>query len=246
MFFLDANYFSARLKELPTKSSYTKADLLVDAFKLKSDRDIEIFYSPHNEYINFSAKVILVGITPGWQQMEIAYRTVIHCLKNQDTYEEACKQAKIAARFAGPTRINLIQMLQEIGIHKLLEVKSADRLFDPEYKLLHTTSLIKYPVFVSKQNYNGHSPSLTKNAFLNEVALESFLSEINKLDNPLIIPLGKSVEQYLSQLIDNDMFEERNILWGFPHPSGANGHRIKQFELAKKSMKQVLTGLMKY
>lgn len=243
---VDENYFSTILNNLPIKSSYTKADLLIEALRLDSEGNIEIYYSPHNEYINESAKVILVGITPGWQQMELAFRTAIHCLKNQDSYEEACKQAKIAARFVGTTRNNLIQMLQEIRIHKLLDISSAEHLFHSECKLLHTTSLIKYPVFVSKQNYNGHSPSLTKNAFLYEAALESFLSEINMLDNPLIIPLGKSVEQYLSQLIDNDMFDERNILWGFPHPSGANGHRIKQFELAKESMKQVFTGLMKY
>lgn len=245
MSFVDANYFSTHLKELPIKSSYTKSDLLINTFRLKSDGDIEIFYSPHNEYINVSAKVILVGITPGWQQMEIAYRTAIHSLQEHKSYEEACKQAKMAARFAGTTRTNLIEMLQEIGIHSLLRVQSAKQLFDPQCTLLHTTSLIRYPVFVSKQNYNGHKPSLIKNAFLNEAAMKSFLAELAMLENPLIIPLGKSVESYLMKLIENEMIENCNIMWGFPHPSGANGHRLQQFESAKDGMKQIVSRLLK-
>jgi len=244
MSFVDLNDISTYLKDFPTKSHYSKADLLIDAFILKSEEDIEIYYSPHNEYINYSAKIVLVGITPGWQQMEIAYRTVIHALKEYKSYEEACKQAKIAARFAGSTRTNLIQMLHEIGVHDLLDVSSAEYLFHSECTLLHTTSLIRNPVFISKQNYNGHKPSLIKNAFLNDAARESFLVELNMLENPLIIPLGKSVESYLIQLIDDEMIEDRNILWGFPHPSGANGHRIKQFEIVKDELKQIVSGLI--
>ena len=30
------------------------------------------------------------------------------------------------------------------------------------------------------------------------------------------------------------------ILNGFPHPSGANGHRAKQFETNKESMKEII------
>lgn len=247
MTFVDEDYFSRHMRALPTKTRYSKEDLLIDVFRLKREAEIDMFYSPHNEYINLSAKVILVGITPGWQQMEIAYRTAIQSLKEQNPYEKACKAAKIAARFAGSTRTNLIQMLQEIKIHSLLGVSSAQDLFHKECALLHTTSLIRFPVFVSKQNYNGHQPSLIKNDFLNGEALKSFLFELNMLENPLIIPLGKSVEHYLTYLIDRQFIQvqDRKILWGFPHPSGANGHKFKQFELVKTRMKQTVLQLMR-
>src|SRR5689334_9432480 len=105
-----------------------------------------MFYSPHNEYINPSAKVMLVGITPGWEQMEIAYRTAIQALKEHHSYEQACKEVKMAARMAGSMRINLLQMLQEIGLNEYVRVPHVQRLFETNCTWLHTTSLIRYPI----------------------------------------------------------------------------------------------------
>ncbi|WP_257127055.1 hypothetical protein [Paenibacillus polymyxa] len=229
------------MNSLPVKQKYSKYELLINDFKLKSSGDVEMFYSPHNEYINSSAKVMLVGITPGWQQMEIAYRTAIVTLKDQQSYEEACKKAKFAARMAGSMRDNLINMLQEIGLHDFLKVSHVRKLFDSDCSLLHTTSLIRFPVFVNKENYNGHQPSMINHAFLYGAVLESFLPELECLDYPLIIPLGKSVETVLRRLLDEQKIQENKILWGFPHPSGANGHRVKQFQNSKKSMQEILS-----
>ncbi|WP_256984747.1 MULTISPECIES: hypothetical protein [Paenibacillus] len=230
------------MNSFPIQPKYTKAQLLINDLKLSSSGEIEIFYSPHNEYINPSAKVMLVGITPGWQQMEIAYRTAIQALKAHKSYEQACKKAKMAARMAGSMRTNLIQMLQEIGLHDYLTVPHVQRLFGADCTLLHTTSLIRYPVFVNKQNYNGHQPSITKNEFLYEAIIESFLPELEQLKHPLIIPLGKSVEAVLHQLLDEHRIDNGKILWGFPHPSGANGSRVTQFLHNKAGMQNILRG----
>ncbi|MEC0125013.1 hypothetical protein [Paenibacillus pabuli] len=234
------------MNSIPEKQKYSKAELLIHELKLSSSGKVEMFYSPHNEYINPSAKVMLVGITPGWQQMEIAFRTAIKALKDQQSYEHACKEAKFAARMAGTMRANLVHMLQEIGLHHYLSVPHVQRLFEPECPILHTTSLIRYPIFVDQQNYNGHLPSIRENTFLYHAVLESFLPEVNQLNHPLIIPLGKSVEAVLRQLLDEDRIQEERILWGFPHPSGANGHRVKQFEHTKAGMQDILRSMFKF
>ncbi|MFB8374118.1 hypothetical protein [Paenibacillus taichungensis] len=230
------------MNSFPIQPKYSKAQLLIKGLKLSSAGEVEMFYSPHNEYINPSAKVMLVGITPGWQQMEIAYRTAIQVLKAHKSYEQACKEAKIAARMAGSMRSNLIQMLQEIGLHEYVKMPHVQRLFEADCTLLHTTSLIRYPVLVNKQNYNGHQPSISRNTFLYQAVLESFLPELEQLKHPLIIPLGKSVEAVLHQLLDEHRIVERKILWGFPHPSGANGSRVKQFLHNKAEMQNILRG----
>ncbi|SEA46974.1 hypothetical protein [Paenibacillus sp. 276b] len=228
------------MKSFPIQPKYSKAQLLINELKLSSSGEMEMFYSPHNEYINAAAKVMLVGITPGWQQMEIAYRTAIQALKAHKSYEQACKEAKIAARMAGSMRTNLILMLQEIGLHEYIRVSHVQRLFEADCTLLHTTSLIRYPVLVNKQNYNGHQPSIPQSEFLYQAVLESFLPELEQLKHPLIIPLGKSVEAVLHQLLDEHRVDEEKILWGFPHPSGANGSRVKQFLHTKSGMQNIL------
>ncbi|MET3942350.1 translation initiation factor IF-1 [Paenibacillus sp. PvP094] len=231
------------MKSLPLKQRYTKADLLINDLKLGAAGNVEMYYSPHNDYINSSAKVMLVGITPGWQQMEIAYRTAIQALKHQATYETACQEAKFAARMAGVMRTNVIRMLQEIGLHQFLNVRHVSTLFDSECTILHTTSLIRYPIFVKQQNYTGHQPAITHNPFLYDAVLGSFLPEWSQLDEPLVIPLGKSVEAVLRQLLEEKRIREKRILWGFPHPSGANGYRLKQFQQNKADMQYRLSNL---
>ncbi|MGG4480541.1 hypothetical protein ACM7Q1_06900 [Paenibacillus illinoisensis] len=231
------------MKSLPLKQRYSKADLLINDLKLGEAGNVEMYYSPHNEYINSSAKIMLVGITPGWQQMEIAFRTAVQALKRQATYETACQEAKFAARMAGVMRTNVIQMLQEIGLHHFLNVPHVSKLFDPECTLLHTTSLIRYPILVKQQNYTGHQPAITQNNFLYDAVLGSFLPEWSQLDEPLVIPLGKSVEAVLRQLLEEKRIREKRILWGFPHPSGANGSRLKQLQQNKADMQYRLRNL---
>lgn len=231
------------IRSLPIKDQYSKQDLLVEDLLMAREGKVEMYYAPHNEYINPLAAIVIVGITPGWTQMELAYQAAVLALRRGETEEEACKAAKIAARFAGSMRTNIISMLEELELPHYFGIKKASDLFQVKSNLLHTTSLLKYPVFVDKQNYNGHSPSLIKSRFLYEKVMESFPQEISMLDNPLIIPLGKSVEKVLHRLVHQNQIKAGNYLWGFPHPSGANGHRYKQFQTAKAEMIRTLCHL---
>ncbi|PWX64518.1 hypothetical protein CYK85_04750, partial [Clostridium perfringens] len=52
----------------------------------------------------------------------------------------------------------------------------------------------------------------------------------------LLIPLGKAVEEVLFKLKEEGFISERQILKGFPHPSGANVNRIPQLKENKESM----------
>jgi hypothetical protein len=51
-----------------------KNDLLVSTFRLHKENGIKIYYAPF-DFVNESAKIVLIGITPGWKQMEIGHRS---------------------------------------------------------------------------------------------------------------------------------------------------------------------------
>jgi hypothetical protein len=55
--------------------------------------------------------------------------------------------------------------------------------------------------------------------------------ELAQVPDALIIPLGRAVEDCLSALISAGALSRERCLLGFPHPSGGNGHRKRQFEL---------------
>lgn len=231
------------IKKLPLKNKYTKEELLTKDFLIEKEDNIEIYYAPHNEYMNEKAKVFIIGITPGFQQMSTAIAEARKELEITDNIEEIQYKCKVAGRFSGSLRKNIIKMLDEIELNKALNINSTEELFYRKDYLLHTVSLIPYSVFVKKQNYSGHTPKLIKSEFLMKYVYDNFINELkslNNFENILLIPLGRAVEEVLVKLEDEGIINKNQILKGFPHPSGANVNRVKQLEENKKELTEFI------
>lgn len=217
-------------------NSFKKEDILNKNFELFSENNMKIYYAPHNEIVNEKAKIFIVGITPGWTQTSIAYQTAHKGLIENLTAEEIKKNCKRNSRFAGSMRKNLIEMLDKLELNKKLKLASCLDLFEKKETLLHTTSVIPYPVFINSKNYTGSNPKILDNETLKEYLQKYFYKEVEQIPNALIIPLGKSVEEILELMISQNLIKREQCLLGFPHPSGANGHRKKQFEESKERL----------
>lgn len=239
------NEYISKIKSLPIKNKYTKEEILTQDFLIDKDNRLEIYYAPHNEYINPKAKIFIIGITPGFQQMSTAMATAREGIENGKSIEEIKYDCKVAGRFSGSLRKNIISMLDEINLNKSLNINSCDELFKEKDYLLHTTSLIPYPVFSKGNNYTGHSPKLMKSEFLMKYVYENLIENIEKLGDVLIIPLGKAVEEVLDDLVNKNIIEKDQILRGFPHPSGANAHRLTQLRDNKENMIKIIESYIK-
>lgn len=227
------------IKKLPLKNKYTKDELLIKDLLIEKHNNMEIYYAPHNEYINPNAKIFIVGITPGFFQMSTAISEAIRGLGQGKSIEEIQYDCKKAGRFSGVIRKNIIDMLNELELNKILNIDDCSELFDKKDFLLHTVSLIPYPVFVEGANYSGHMPKLVTTEFLMKYVYENFLDEFKTLKNSkdiILIPLGRAVEDVLLKLSKDGLLDEKIILKGFPHPSGANVNRVVQFNKNKKDM----------
>ncbi|UJL46328.1 hypothetical protein KFZ58_18600 [Virgibacillus sp. NKC19-16] len=230
--------FLPGIQTLPTDRALTKEDLLTEPFLIEKDGKLEMYYAPHNEYINKKAKIIIVGITPGWSQMKTAFGQFIESNASGENLEKCLKAVKLAAGFAGTMRRNLIHMLDQCDIPQMLDISDSSCLFGDSRHFLHTTSIIKYPVFLKGKNYTGHQPPIDRSPLLQRYAYEEFPNELTQIDpHALVIPLGKVVEQVIFKLAEEGMLPGHTYLNGFPHPSGANGHRVKQFEQNRKQLR---------
>jgi hypothetical protein len=127
-------------------------------------------------------------------------------------------------------------MLDELGVPSFLGIESTSELFGSATALVHTTSAIRYPVFVKGRNYTGHSPDMLRSAFLRE-CIESMLGpELACVSNAIIVPLGNAVSEAVEYLgVRGDVSRER-CLFGFPHPSGANGRRVRDFVARRQGL----------
>lgn len=233
--------YKEKIRTLPLNRPLVKADLLVDSFLLHQWGEVEMYYAPHNEYIHQEAKLMIIGITPGWQQMAAAYQAARKGVEQNLTATEICRAAKEAASFAGTMRNNLIGMLDRLELPQALNLDSSRALFTSQRPWLHTTSALKYPVFSSRRNYTGYSPNLLTTPFLKTCASASLLHEWSLLGQVFIIPLGRIVEHLLHPFVKEGRLDERQCAWGFPHPSGANGHRNVQFEKNYECLRKTVT-----
>lgn len=233
-----------KIDNLPDKLN--KEDILNNDFFLEYENKLKVYYAPHNEYVNKKAKILIVGICPGWTQTVIAFKSVKSDLKNNLDIESILKNCKVTARFAGSMRNNLINMLEELSLSEYLKIELISDLFNSDCELLHTTSLIPYPVFINGKNYTGHTPEIVDSPLLMKYVREHFYQELEQLENkPLIIPLGNAVEDVLKVMIGENIICEEQCLFGFPHPSGANGHRKNQFINNKSRLKEIINNYFK-
>lgn len=227
------------IKQLPIKDKYEKNELLIDDLLMEKNGNIEIYYAPHNDYLNSKAKIFIIGITPGFQQMSTAISTARKELELGTDMEEIQYKCKVAGRFSGSLRKNIISMLDDIKLNEALSINSCSTLFEDKDYLLHTVSLVPYPVFVKRQNYSGHTPKLLRSDSLMKYVYDNFIKELNNIENfkdILIIPLGRAVEEVLYKLSEEGIIYEKQILKGFPHPSGANVNRVTQLEENKENL----------
>ncbi|QXG62763.1 hypothetical protein KUL67_09485, partial [Bacillus spizizenii] len=84
----------------------TKSDLLASPFRLHQENELCIYYSPHNEYINRAASIVIAGITPGFSQMKTAYKTAAESLRQGRSLEQMAVDTKKAAGLSGSMRHN--------------------------------------------------------------------------------------------------------------------------------------------
>ncbi|UTE72086.1 hypothetical protein M1I95_17755 [Rossellomorea marisflavi] len=84
-----------------------------------------------------------------------------------------------------------------------------------------------------------------KTDLLRDYILQSFPKEMEHMDNPLIVPLGVNVSKALAYLSEQGLIDAACILDSFPHPSGGNGHRHRQFAGNKEDMMDMIGNYFK-
>lgn len=188
---------------------------------------LSIAWAPF-EHVTESARLVVVGITPGRQQTENAFRAFHDALAADLPQTEALRRAKLTGAFSGPMRESLVAMLDHIGAQRAFGVDSCAELFAGRHDLAHLTSALRHPVFVRGGNYNG-APDMLRTPVLRQMVETHLAAEARALPHALWLPLGPKPTAALLHLAASGILERSRVLEGLPHPSGANGERIAYF-----------------
>jgi hypothetical protein len=227
------------LLALPTQDEYFRAQLCDKDFLISSDRGLNIYYAPFH-FLNANARIILLGITPGWTQMELSFRAAKRGVANGLEGERLFEYIARIASFGGQQmRRNLVETLDGVELNKCFGIKSCTDLFVEGNHLAHFTCVVTAPIFRAGENYRGLSPEMLRVSALRSFILEHLVEELSALPHAIIVPLGKVPSQAMQFLHEKGLLSLDRCLNGFPHPSGANnGRRRSIFELGREHWKQ--------
>lgn len=204
----------------------------LDALSMHEDGKLSVAWAPF-DHVPATARLVVVGITPGRQQAMNALAAFRVALATGAGHTEALRRAKLTGAFSGSMRGNLVAMLDRIGVPGLLGLGSATELFDPRRELAHLTSALRHPVLVGGKDYNG-TPDMLRTPALRRIVETYLADEARALPRALWLPLGPKPLAALAHLVALGILDRGRILGGLPHPSGANAERVAYF-LGRKS-----------
>ena len=204
------------------------APFLLARGETPNNKTLSIHYTPF-DYVNTAARVVVVGITPGFAQWKNAVREARRQLALGAPLQEVLRAAKYSGAFSGTIRPNLVALLDHVGLQNWLGIASCASLWTADAALMHVTAVLRHAVFVDGKNYNGASPDMVGTPLLQAQMLDHFAQEAAALPDAVYVPLGPKVGQALRWLAAQGVLDEARILHGLPHPSGANAERIAYF-----------------
>jgi len=216
--------FAPTIRDLPV--DFANSLPLPASLHLESKSGLDVYYAPFDHVVT-TARIVLVGITPGRAQAIEALSVARRELLAGSSLSVAASRAKVAASFAGPMRTNLIQLLDDVGVAARLGIPTTASLWGPDAHLVHFTSALRYPVFASAKNYSG--AGITTHPLMRTQLETYFGEECRQLNQALFVPLGSAVEQACDCLVSKGVLQASQVLRGLPHPSGANAERIAYF-----------------
>jgi len=181
------------------------------------------------DHVELGAKLVIVGITPGAQQRDLADAALASALAKGMPAAAASRTAKFAASFGGTMRVNLVRMLDYVGATSFLGVDSFANAFDPATEgKVHFTSALRYPVFYNGENYNGQV-SMLSSPLLRSMIETLLGGEAKQLADAIWQPLGAKPVAALNHLVSLGILDAKQVAPALPHPSGANAERISFF-----------------
>ena len=233
----------ATLRETYALQSFSREELLKDGHLLASDGPYKVYYGPIGAWPSPETRIMFVGLTPGFTQLEAAARQFFES-------PESVRQDEIAysdllrrhVAFAGTMRRNMCHMLDQIGIPEKFGVTASEQLFGKDAaEIAAATSALVFPVFMgeSLKNFSG-SPDLSSRPLFREMLTELLLPRLQRAPHALVIPLGLSSNSGIDYLVRLGHLQESRILRNFPHPSGGNGHRVKLFNRDKERLTEAV------
>lgn len=173
------------------------------------------------EKTNPKAEVIIVGITPGNSQLKTGVPNGMDSLEIKRNYA-----------FAGSIRSNLIELLDYVGVNRILGILTCKTIWEEDFERIDMTSLLKRATFditTGEEKMFKDVERIFKEPKLKEEFDKGFVEDCKKYENAKIfVACGSQVYDVLLELKRKGVITAQVI--GIAHPSAQNKDRIAYYQ----------------
>jgi hypothetical protein len=190
----------------------------------------EIYYIPF-EWTNPEARLVVVGITPGPTQLELAYRTASSKIKVGLDDEGVLKAAKMHGAFGGASmRPNLVRMMEHFGFADLFGVDRVEDFWGRSADRFMGTSVVPHAAFRRGKPFAGSFEDIMKSNALTECFLYDFVPSLKDIpDTARFVALGDTPLRALAWCVRNGHLREEQVMGAFSHPSTSGGSAVDAY-----------------
>lgn len=218
---------------------FGKGGVKATKFSLGQEGKYSLQYTPF-EYINHDAKLVIVGITPGNNQLDLAYQTVQELLKSGRPEEEVLIEAMKVGAFGGKSmKPNLLKILRHFQFEKLLGIDDIETMWGVNAELLHSTSVVPHAAFKNGKQFNGSFNEVLASPLLKGCFFDCFVPSVREITGEaLFIALGPCPQAALDWCVKEGALRQEQVLGSFCHPSSASGSATRYYlrEVTKEEL----------
>jgi hypothetical protein len=187
----------------------------------------ELFYTPF-ESVNGNAQLVLVGITPGQNQLKLSYDAVRALAAAGKSDDSILHQTKAANSFGGKSmRPNLLRMMNALRFDALLGISDVAELWGVRADLLHATSVVPHAAFRRKKMFGGSFAEVLASPPMRECFEQDFVASLVRLSpGAVYVALGPTPLAALDWCVEQGHLGHRQILGAFAHPSSSSGSQV--------------------
>jgi hypothetical protein len=191
-----------------------------------------LYYVPF-EHANLEAKLVVVGITPGPNQLELA----IQAVQRSRTLSAASVQLEVKkqASFGSATmRPNLLKMLAHFRVRERLGITTEADLWGPAWSMFQATSVVPHAAFQlkadgSEKMFNGKFAEVLGSPLLRKCFEENFLPLVRSMNgSALWVGLGPTPRSALEWCVEKGLLRKGQIA-AFAHPSTSAGSQVNYY-----------------
>lgn len=230
------DHYRPIIESLPTGTRTSDKLILGETAKHR------LYYVPF-AHENLGAKLVVVGITPGPNQLELAIQAV-HAWRGHPAAKVQLEAKKLASFGSPNMRPNLIRMLAHFEVARRLGIASEGDLWGRDFEMFQATSVVSHAAFWLKKGgkeemFNGDFSEVMRSPLLYESFEKRFLPLVSRMNPSAVwIALGRTPRAALEWCADKGMLRSDQIA-AFAHPSRLAGSQVDYYvrELRREDLK---------